>query len=62
MFPDLHKKVILMNTAPTTIREHLFIDISQMTSYEVTKREVAQYIRSKRTYGPNSGKKKKDNG
>ena len=51
IFPDSHKKAILMNNTPAGLKEHLFMNMARMTTYEVTKQEVVQYLRSKRTYG-----------
>ena len=50
LFPDNHKKAILMHNAPGQIKKHLYLNSSRMTSFAVVKHEVIQFLRSERSF------------
>ena len=51
IFPESCKRSILMHNSPNTVRKHLFLNASRMTTFQIVKAEVIQYLRSERTYG-----------
>ena len=61
IFPDNHKKAILMHNAPGQIKKHLYLNSSRMTSFAVVKHEVVQFLRSERSFENRTARKKDRN-
>ena len=62
LFPDNHKKAILMHNAPGQIKKHLYLNSSRMTSFAVVKHEVIQFLRSERSFENRSNRRKDRSG